>query len=115
MAVAKADPLLAVKQRKTGTGFRKNHAPRALFSPSCSSGCRGKHACGAKNHARMNQERDHCKFHFARRLRADSSPKYSGVLPTIWPATNTPSTRNRSRLIIPTPLPPYMQLTHIPA
>src|SRR4029077_9048111 len=33
-------------------------------------------------------------------------PRYSGVRPTIWPATKTPMIRNSSRLIIPTPLPP---------
>src|SRR5260370_18506975 len=42
-------------------------------------------------------------------------PKYSGERPTIWPAMNTPMMRNRSVLIMPTPLPPKKALIHMPA
>ena len=41
-------------------------------------------------------------------------PKYSGVRPTIWPATKMPTIRKEQELIMPTPLPPKMQLTHMP-
>ena len=41
-------------------------------------------------------------------------PRYSGVRPTIMPATNMPMITNISMLIMPTPLPPKMQFSHIP-
>src|SRR6185312_7015859 len=41
-------------------------------------------------------------------------PRYSGLRPTIWPARNTPMIRNSSRLIMPTPLPPNTQFSHMP-
>ena len=41
-------------------------------------------------------------------------PRYSGVRPTIWPAMKTPTIRKSSMLIMPTPLPPKMQFSHMP-
>ena len=41
-------------------------------------------------------------------------PRYSGVRPTIMPATKMPMMMKISMLIMPTPLPPKMQFSHMP-
>jgi hypothetical protein len=41
-------------------------------------------------------------------------PRYSGVRPTIWPAMKMPMITYISMLIMPTPLPPKMQFSHMP-
>ena len=41
-------------------------------------------------------------------------PRYSGVRPTIMPAMKMPTMRKSSMLIMPTPLPPNTQFSHMP-
>ena len=41
-------------------------------------------------------------------------PRYSGVRPTIMPAMKIPTMMNISMLIMPTPLPPKTQFSHMP-
>ena len=59
----------------------------------------------------MDQERDHVR---APPRGANLFAQILGVRPTICPAMKTPTIKNRSRLTIPTPLPPKMQFSHMP-